>query len=166
MEYDPDIGHDSPCSQLEKVIVGPFTETNMSTLIIIDALDECKDNEPASAILSALSSYVDQIPTVKFFITSCPELPIRLGFSLESFQLITQVLRLHEVEPSLVDSDIRLFFKTQLNDIAKPWRDSDFTQDWPDPSHLDILCKKAAGFFIYASTVVKYVGSKSRTPTR
>ena len=166
LEHDPDIGHESPCSQLEKVIIGPFTETNISTLIIIDALDECKDNEPASAILSALSNYVDQIPTVKFFITSRPELPIRLGFSLESLQLITQVLRLHEVEPSLVDSDIRLFFKTRLNDIAKPWRDSDFTQDWPDASHLDILCKKAAGFFIYASTVVKYVGSKSRTPTK
>ena len=162
---DPDIGHKSLCSQLEKAIIGPFTATHISTLIIIDALDECKDEQPASAILSVLSRYVNQIPNVKFFITGRPEPPIRSGFRLKSLQPITEVLRLHEVEPSLVDSDIRLFFKTRLNDIAKTWSDWDLTQDWPNPSQLDILCKKAAGFFIYASTVVKYVASQSHIPT-
>ena len=162
---DPDIGHNSLCSQLEKAIIGPLTTTHTSTLIIIDALDECKDDDPASAILSVLSRYVDQIPTVKFFITGRPEPPIRSGFRLKSLQPITEVLRLHEVDPSSVDSDIRLFFRTRFNEIAKTWSDYDFTQDWPDPSHLDILCKKAAGFFIYAATVVKFVASKSRVPT-
>jgi hypothetical protein len=162
---DPDIGHNSLCSQLEKVIIGPLTATHISTLIIIDALDECKDDQPASAILSVLSRYVDQIPTVKFFITGRPEPPIQLGFRLESLQPITEVLRLHEVEPSSVDGDIRLFFRTRLAEIAKAWSDYGIAQDWPDPSHLDILCKKAAGFFIYASTVVKYIGSKGCVPT-
>ena len=163
---DPDIGHKSLCSQLEKAIIGPLTATHSSTLIIIDALDECKDDEPASAILSVLSRYVDQIPTVKFFITGRPEPSIRLGFRLRSLQPITEVLRLHDVEPSSVDGDIRLFFRTRLAEIAKTRVDCNFTQDWPLPSHLDILCQKAAGFFIYASTVVKYVASKSRAPTK
>jgi hypothetical protein len=39
-----------------------------------------------------------------------------------------------------------------------------YPQDWPNPSHINILCKKAAGFFIYASTVIKFVASKSRIP--
>ena len=65
----PDVGHESLCSQMEKIIVGLLTATRIPTLIIIDALDECKDKEPASAILLILSRYVDQIPGVKFFIT-------------------------------------------------------------------------------------------------
>jgi hypothetical protein len=62
LKANPGIGCQSLCSQLEKVIVGPFKATHISTLIIIDALDECKDTEPASALLSTLSRYVDEIP--------------------------------------------------------------------------------------------------------
>ena len=32
---------------MEKVIVGSLNLTSIQTLIIIDALDECKDEEPA-----------------------------------------------------------------------------------------------------------------------
>jgi hypothetical protein len=69
------------------------------------------------------------------------------------------------VEPSSVDSDISLFFRTHLNKIAKSRSDCNFAQDWPNPSQINILCQKAAGFFIYASTVVKYVASKGCIPT-
>jgi hypothetical protein len=54
---------------MEKLIVGPLNATHISTLIIIDALDECKDDQLASAILSILSRYMNEIPTVKFFTT-------------------------------------------------------------------------------------------------
>ena len=37
--------------------------------------------------------------------------------------------------------------------------------DWPSSSDIEILCKKAAGFFIYASTVVKFVASEGDLPT-
>jgi len=77
---NPDVGRESLCSQMEKLIVGPLKTIHTPTLIIIDALDECRDEEPASAILSILSRYVDQIPHVKFFITGRPEPRIRSGF--------------------------------------------------------------------------------------
>jgi len=159
----PDVGQESLCSQMEKLIVGPLKATRIGTLVIIDALDECKDQEPASAILSMLSRYMDEVPEVKFFITGRPEPRIRSGFRLESLRPITEVLRLHDVERSLVDSDIKLFFRTRLTDIAKTRSDCDFTEDWPTSSDIDILCEKAAGFFIYASTVVKFVASRNRT---
>jgi len=160
----PDVGHESLCSQMEKLLVGPLRVTAIPTLIIIDALDECKDKEPASAILSILSRYVAQIPNVKFFITGRPEPRIRSGFRLESLAPITEVLKLHEVKPSAVDSDIKLLFQTQLVSIAKNRSDLDLTEDWPSPSDIAILCKKAAGFFIYASTVVKFVASEIDPP--
>jgi len=166
LRANPGIGRQSLVSQMEEVIVGPFKATRISALIVIDALDECKDQEPASAILSVLSRYVDEIPKVKFFITGRPEPPICSGFHLKSLRPITEVLRLHDVKRSLVDDDIRLFFKTRLGSITQNRSDCDFTQDWPSSSDIDILCHKAAGFFIYASTVVKFVIvlSKSRTP--
>ena len=160
----PDAGHESLRSQMEKLLVGPLKATQTATLIIIDALDECNDKEPASAILSILSHYVDQIPTVKFFITGRPEPRIRSGFRLESLAPITEVLKLHEVKPEAVDRDIELFFRTQLTTLAKHQSDLDLTEDWPSPSDISALGKKTAGFFIYASTVVKFIALEADSP--
>ena len=164
LRANPSVKQEALCTQMEKVIVGPFRGTKIQTLIIIDALDECKDKEPASAILSVLSRYVDKIPQVKFFITGRPELQIRSGFRLKLLQPITEVLRLHDVKPSLVDGDIKLFFRTQLTNITEDRSDCDLTEDWPSSNDIDILCKKAAGLFIYASTVIKFIASRYYTP--
>ena len=164
MKERPDVGRESLCSQMEKLIVGPLKATGIPTLIIIDALDECKDKEPASAILSILSRYVDQIPVVKFFITGRPELRIRSGFRLELLTPITEVLKLHEVKPEAVDKDIELFFRTRLTSLTKNRSDLDLMEEWPNSSEVKILCKKAAGFFIYASTAVKFIDSKTDSP--
>ena len=159
LKTNPDVGRETLCSQMEKLIFGPFQATKIQTLIVIDALDECHDEEPASAILSVLSRYLDKIPFVKFFITGRPEPRIRSGFRLKSLCPHTDVLKLHEVEPSSVDHDIKMFLKAQFVEIAKNRSDCSFVEDWPGPQNIDILCKKAARFFIYASTVVKFVAS-------
>ena len=164
LRVKPGIGRGSLYSQMETLIVGPFQATQIPTLIIIDALDECKDEEPASAFLSVLSRFVDEIPLVKFFITGRPEPRIRSGFRLVSLQPHTNILRLHDVEPDIVDSDIKLFLKTQLTNITKKRSDWNLVGDWPSAQDIDILCRKAAGLFIYASTVVKFVASPYNPP--
>jgi len=164
LKAGPDVARESLCSQMEKLIVAPLKVAGISTFIIIDALDECKDEEPASAILSILSRYINEIPRVKFFITGRPEPRIRSGFRLKPLLPITEVLKLHEVKPKAVNSDIKLYFQTRLTDLAKERSDCDLGEGWPSSSEIRILCKKAAGFFIYASTVVKFVMSKSRMP--
>jgi len=151
---------------MEKLIVGPLEATHIPTLIIIDALDECKDDEPASAILSILSHYTGEIPDVKFFITGRPEPRIHSGFHLKSLLPITEVLKLHEVKPETVNNDIKLFFQTQLTNIAENQSDCNSAGDWPSPTDVEILCKKAAGFFIYASTVIKFVASENHKLTK
>jgi hypothetical protein len=166
LKTNPDVGRESLSSQMEKLIVGPFKTTRIRTLIIIDALDECKDKQPESAILFTLSKYVDQIPSVKFFITGRPETHIRSGFRLPSLRSVTKVLGLHEVDRSIVDNDIKLFFRTQLANIPSNRSDCDLTEDWPSPLDINILCKKAAGLFIYAETVIKFVMSKDHLPNQ
>ena len=160
----PDVVQETLCSQIEKLIVGPLKTTPTSTLIIIDALDECKDEEPASAMLSILSRYVGEIPHVKFFITGRPEPRIRSGFRLAALRPLTEVLKLHEVTRSSVDTDIKLFLRTRLADIARNRSHCDVAEGWPLSSDINILCEKAGGFFIYASTAVKFVASRYHQP--
>ena len=162
----PDVGQESLCSQMEKLTVSPLNSTCISMLIIIDALDECKDEEPTSAILSILSHCINRIPNVKFFVTGRPEPQIRSGFCLESLVPITEILKFHKVKPEIVDSNIKLYFQLHLGNLAKNRSNCNFTEDWPNRADVEILCKKAAGFFIYASTVVKFVSLRSYPPTK
>jgi len=164
LRANPGIWHGSLCFQIEALIVGPLQAIQIQTLIIIDALDECRDEEPASALLFVVSRYVCEIPNVKFFITGRPEPRIHWGFHLMSLRPQTDIFRLHDIEPNVVDSDIKFFLKTQLMNIAKNRSNCDFAEDWPNPQDIDAICKKAAGFFIYASTVIKFVASQHDPP--
>ena len=165
LRANPSITQNSLDLQMRELIVRPLKAACIQTLIIIDALDECKDDEPASALLFVLSKHIGKIPSVKFLLTGRPEPQIRSGFRSKSLQPITEEFELHNVERSSVDSDIRLFFGIQLAEISKSRSDCDLPEGWPSLSALDILCTKAAGLFIYASTVVKFVTSKHHSPT-
>ncbi|KAF9649441.1 hypothetical protein BDM02DRAFT_3094771, partial [Thelephora ganbajun] len=73
LRSNPDIVHESLMNQMGELIVKPLKSADVWTIVIIDALDECKDEEPQSAILSVLGRFVEQMPKVKFFITGRPE---------------------------------------------------------------------------------------------
>jgi hypothetical protein len=60
VQSDPGIAHESLFNQMEKLIARPLQESAISTVIVIDALDECKDEEPASAILSVLGRFISK----------------------------------------------------------------------------------------------------------
>ena len=57
LKTHPNIGQESLCIQMEKLIVGPLKAANIPTLIIVDALDECKDEEPVRADLGSHLKY-------------------------------------------------------------------------------------------------------------
>jgi len=161
VQLDPGIAHESLYNQMKKLIVGPLEESAVSTVVVIDALDECKDEEPASAILSVIGRFVSQIPMVKFFLTGRPEPRIREGFRLPLLAEATDVFVLHDVEPNLVNNDIRLFFKHSFLELARRRRGLD---GWPTEVQLDVLCQRAAGLFVYAVATVKFIDSKNKPP--
>ena len=158
---NPGIAHESLYNQMYKLIVEPLKEFKLSTVIIIDALDECVDEEPASAILSVIGHFVSEIPKVKFLVTGRPEPRIREGFRLPLLAESTDVFVLHEVEPSEVENDIRLFFKHKFSELARrrPGLDG-----WPTDKQLDTLCERAAGLFVYAVATVKFVDKQGTNP--
>ena len=82
LRTNPDVVYESLCNQMKKLIAEPLRKAGVSMVIVIDALDECKDDEPSPAILSVLGRFIEQISKVKFFITSRPEPRIKTGFRL------------------------------------------------------------------------------------
>ena len=161
VESNPGISHQSLYEQMHKMIVQPLKESKISTVIIIDALDECADKKPASVILSVLGQFVSQIPAVKFLVTGRPEPRIWEGFRLPLLAEATDVFVLHEVEPSQVADDILLFFRHEFSDLAHRRRG---LGDWPTKEQLDLLCERAAGLFVYAVATVKFIDKQSADP--
>ena len=147
--------------QMSKLIVQPLKGSKVPLVIIIDALDECKDEEPVSAVLSILGQFVFEIPKAKFFVTGRPEPRIREGFRLPVLAEATGVFLLHEVEPSQVEKDVRLIFSHAFSDLARRRRGLD---DWPTKEQLDLLCERAAGFFVYAVATVKFIDKPKANP--
>ena len=160
---DPEIVHETLYGQMDKLIVQPLVESGISTVIVIDALDECEDKEPASAILSVLGQFVKDISKVKFFITGRPEPRIRHGFHHPLLAKATNMFVLHGVEPSQVKSDIQLFYKYNFSDIRSRQQGLD---DWPTDEQLDLLCQRAAGLFVYAMATVKFIDQKNKNPKK
>ncbi|KAF9649300.1 hypothetical protein BDM02DRAFT_3166836 [Thelephora ganbajun] len=162
LRSNPDIVHEPLTNQMRELIVGPLKSADVWTVIVIDALDECGDEEPQSAILSVLGRFVERIPKVKFFITGRPEPRIKTGFRLPLLVNSTDTFVLHDIHPSLVHSDIRLFLKHELSEVARRRR----VQGWPSDEDIDVLCHRAGGLFIYAVATVKFLDSSTRLPER
>ena len=163
VQSDPEIIHESLYGQMNKLIVQPLMKSAVSTVIVIDALDECKDEEPASAILTVLGQFVTDIPRVKFFVTGRPEPRMREGFRLPLLAKATDVFVLHGVEPSRVGNDIRLFFRHKFSELRSHRRGLD---DWPTKEQLDLLCERAGGLFVYAVATVKFVDKQIGNPRK
>ena len=164
IKRDPSVAHNSLISQLRHLLVDPLSATDISCVIVIDALDECVDDQPASAILSVLGRLVSKLTQVKFFITGRPEPRIRSGFRLPLLEPFTQIFLLHEVDPTSVEGDIRLYLTEKLTAIAKRRSGLDLPEAWPSDDEITVLAHKSSGLFIFASTVARFIESEHHEP--
>ena len=99
LQSNPDVIHQSLQDQVQIFLVEPLRSAGVSTVIVIDALDECRDEDPESAMLLVLGKSVPQIPGVKFIITSRPERHITAGFRGPLLKELTNAFILHKVQP-------------------------------------------------------------------
>ena len=70
---------------------------------------------------------------------------------------------LHDVESAIVDSDIKLFVKTRLDEIAAGRRQS-ISGQWPSDRDITTILKKTAGLFIIASVIIRFIDSPYASP--
>jgi hypothetical protein len=116
IENDPNISAKSLSEQFDKLLLQPLLSLNQSepatTMIVIDALDECEQEDDIRAILQLLPQLQEsKCMRPRIFLTSRPELPIHLGFKQNNAH---QDLVLHELPKRVIKHDIRLFLKTNF----------------------------------------------------
>jgi hypothetical protein len=153
--------------QFEKLILQPLLGIQQARskasarVIVIDALDECEQEQDIRAILQLLARTKDIRPMpLRIVVTSRPELHIRLGFK-EMLNGTYQDLLLQEVPRSTIEHDIRLFLEHELGAIRN---DRMLSSDWPAKHQILDLVELAMPLFIYAATVCRYVGTKGSDP--
>ena len=137
-----------------------------SYLVIIDELDECHDNATQQLILRLLCETITihKLP-LRFSIGSRPESHIRDSFDQESLYTITRRVVLDETfDPG---RDIQVFLQDGFAKIcANNSILSHVEQPWPGEGIIDLLVQRSSGQFIYAATILKFVGADFYSPTK
>ena len=147
--------HQDVRTQLEHLLIAPWQaskpdrcsdplNTPPHYLIVIDALDEI-DGTGGSEFLRDLLEVIDKnenrLQGLKFFVTSRPD--PNLVRHVDSFKS-KQLYRLEQVPPEEAQDDIRTYLTAELPHFA-------------GCEEFGNLVALAAGLFIYAATIVKYL---------
>ncbi|CUA69488.1 Echinoderm microtubule-associated protein-like 6 [Rhizoctonia solani] len=148
LEKDPDVHTRLPHIQFDSLVAQPLQEVKKSLsdilVVVIDALDECDNKETTSRILDILLTESSDLP-VKFIVSSRPEPEIRDEMRKQNDQDNSRVV-LHELDKDAVQADIQKYLRAALAPID------------PTESQISKLADSAGVFFIYAATVVRYIG--------
>jgi hypothetical protein len=161
LRKDPDAANHSLNKQFTDLVVNPLTDAGGTfkeqLIIVIDALDECADQEQVKQLLSVIFHHSPKL-LIKIFITSRPEQAIKLGFGCEAQQNYSKFI-LHDIDKAIVNADIRLYIVERLTDMIRGRDDfSGARDDWPPEDKVKILAERADKSFIYAKTVCDYIG--------
>ena len=170
IEADPVISRKALKQQFETLVLQPLGKIRTDPqkpsriVIVIDALDEC-DREEDVRIIIRLLPQVQRITSVqlKFFLTSRPELPIRLGFKDISGKY--ERLALHRIPEPIVKEDISTFLEHELAMIRDDYNKSvaqnrQLPADWPSQTNVQSLVAMAIPLFIFATTICRFINDR------
>ena len=169
---NPDIFQRGRGDQWKVLILQPLLQLARESpppepiILVVDALDECENEQDARLILQLFSQARDlnaQAVRMRIFVTSRPETPIRLGFRNDIPASDHQDFILHHISQPTIEHDITVFLRHELEIIRRD-REGCTSQSWPGAAKIELLCKKACGLFIYASTACRFIGDRSWDP--
>jgi hypothetical protein len=150
--------------QVKQLLAGPMHKSRLlgrTIVFVIDALDECHK-----------SAGVEGGPLVELLAQSLQHLPVKLIVASRQEDSIANMfrslgpvsLRLHEIGLAIVEADVRRIFDEGFADIRQKRALSLETGQWPSHSQLDKLVHLTGPLFIYAATVLKFVGAPRFLP--
>ena len=112
-------------------------------VFVIDALDECGDDQSRPVLLEALIDAVGHAPWLKIIITSRPEVDIQRFFDAP--------MRYDLGTDEEAKGDLRTFARSQFNSVASKWH---LPTPWPEESLIERVISQANGLFIFVKTFV------------
>ena len=173
---EPRIADKSLKEQFDKLIFTPLSKVHptwsaSSIILVIDALDECDRDGDVRIILSLLASTRQLRPgsiRIRVFLTSRPELLIRLGITQMGAEVHRDVA-LHEISRSTIFHDITLYLEDEFTRIRDEHNcllpaDQLLAPDWPGRVALQTLAQLATPLFIVAATICRFVGDPRGDP--
>jgi len=127
-------------------------------VFVIDALDECGDNQSRQDILTVLTDTAAQAPWLKIIITSRNELDIQHFFDTlnQSPYLQHDLVTDHDAS-----ADLRTFAQQQFGSVVSDWH---LPTPWPEESDFNRVISRANGLFIFIKTLVLAL-KQSEDPT-
>ena len=169
IDADPGISDKALKEQFEKLILQPLSELRqappnaLGLVIVIDALDECERDEDIKVILQLLARTKCLRPiSLRAFVTSRPELPIRLGFK-QMLDGTYQDLILHDIPKETIEHDITLFLEHELRVIGEQ---RSLPPGWPSKNQIQALVEMAIPLFIFAATACRFIEAKRDNPKK
>jgi len=175
VNWDPMIFNQTVDTQLYRLIIEPlqslhstgFNFKDYPHVIIVDGLDECSEENAQSGIVMSLAAAFRRSPLrVCIFIASRHEVNLQAAFNSPTLQPHLSRLALSD-EIYSPEEDIYQFMEASFVAIKREHRlRSYIPSSWPPTEVLRELTKKSSGQFIFASTIVKYVGGDpNKLPT-
>ena len=157
--------------QFEKLLLEPLSVVASTSgpsrvlVIVIDALDECdRDNDKRNIVRLLAQLQSISMLRLRIFLTSRPELPVRLGFSKLTSDLYHDT-KLEQVQGSTIEHDIRRYLEHQFCEMRKEdWSLQPYDPlpvDWPGEACIDELVELAVPLFIFAFTVCRFVSESN-----
>ncbi|TFK42281.1 hypothetical protein BDQ12DRAFT_564946, partial [Crucibulum laeve] len=162
MRKEPNLSEQALYHQLVKLLIKSIQATGLDSskiLIIIDALDECDDKELISEFIEVIVDTHNtpnlQLP-FRLFLTSRVEEHIQEQFYRSTTQSVVKYLSLQNFNAT---KDIQLYLNSRLSLLyeGKSRIMHDIPRPWPSEEHLERFSRNAAGSFIIASTLVKFI---------
>ncbi|OPB36242.1 wd40 protein [Trichoderma guizhouense] len=167
IDFESQISTKSLRKQFEKLILEPISclkdaDSPPSFLVVVvDALDEC-DNDKDIQVILDLIPQLQASGSIHFrvFITSRPDLPIRLGFKdMEDHDY--QDLILHQIPEADIEHDIRFFLEHRLSEIRISRM---LPQEWPGEANINTLTAISIPLFIFAATMCRVFEDNNLDP--
>ncbi|KAJ6584075.1 hypothetical protein DFH09DRAFT_911052 [Mycena vulgaris] len=164
VEVDPASVDRSLSFQLQTLILDSYLEANTRPLVIvIDGLDECEDQNIQQEILRSIGNAARrQYLPLQFLVASRPEPHIREIFQGLCMDGIARPLSIREsfddIETYLLHEFMRIHREHRETMAAVP-------MPWPSPDIIHQLVSKSSGYFIYTSTVIKFIDDRNFRPT-
>ena len=153
----------SAADQLKRLIIEPIRLLPIPLspiIIIIDGLDECDGFDSQRDILTLIGQVtMDPSVAIRFIIASRPEHQVCIMFNKEPLFSRTRRLVLDEEYDSA--TDIQNYLMEKFKEIHLHNGDimSATKSPWPSERVIQSLVYRASGQFVYAATVIKFVGA-------
>jgi WD40 repeat protein len=136
-------------------------------LVVIDALDECAADSSGRSggelLPLLLRGLLKLSGRVKLLLTSRAEPEIMRMFELASLGSQHNVVRLHDLDASVVSSDIRTYLVRSFANIASSSSDPGLL-DWPSQDDIEAVVNLTDVLFVFAVTVVRFVSTPKHSP--